>query len=388
MPSTNQAKSPQPPPLPDHPRILCLGNRLNPLVSAGLARRGLELGVQLAGASVSGGGSLSNGSRGFLEALAAYRPVRRQRVVCRGPFGGLTVAEFLHDEESSTAMIEAAEPLGLHLIPRDRRKLLDFSSAGLGDLIVRALSFDVRRLLIGIGDVATADAGLGMLFRLQEALIHERKPPRWVSARDLRVPPEIDVARLNARFSTLRMAVFCENTRTLSGPLGLAFGEGEKKGAAPEEVKPLDAMLEAWADRIRDQIGMDLRHEPGAGAGGGLGFACALLGGTLEPGPKAFCDLIHLDPLLKECDALVTCEGEFTTKSFHTSPAWHAAHQAALAGKRVLIVCQKAEQAAVEQAALIGVDVRPFAEGESSETLGAEAFTRLQDNVRTYMRGH
>ncbi|MCH3812492.1 glycerate kinase, partial [Campylobacter jejuni] len=59
----------------------------------------------------------------------------------------------------------------------------------------------------------------------------------------------------------------------LCGPQGASHIFGPQKGATPEQVLALDAMLGHFADVCARQLGSDRRDDAGAGAAGGLGFA-------------------------------------------------------------------------------------------------------------------
>jgi len=60
-----------------------------------------------------------------------------------------------------------------------------------------------------------------------------------------------------------------------------------------------------------------LSIEPGAGAAGGLGFACRWLGGTRVPGADFFLDLLSFDDVLATCDVVITGEGSIDRQTLN-----------------------------------------------------------------------
>jgi glycerate kinase len=60
-----------------------------------------------------------------------------------------------------------------------------------------------------------------------------------------------------------------------------------------------------------------LAAEPGAGAAGGLGFACRWLGGRSVAGAEFFLDLLHFDQVVNDCDVVITGEGGMDSQTLN-----------------------------------------------------------------------
>lgn len=334
---------------------------------------------------MAGAYCLSDGGDGFLEAYEGIVPMRRQRAVVPGPMGNLTVADFLYDEETTTAVIESAQCIGLALIPEDRRDIMAAGTGGLGDMVFGAMMMGARRIVVGLGGSATCDGGLGMLYHLQEGLRRGTKIGRHLGASDLRIPPPVDIPFLRDSLRNVQLDVFCDVKSVLAGPRGTAYTFAPQKGATREQVRELDQMIERWGDYVESSAEPGLKLAEGAGAAGGLGFAFAAIGGKLLPGADTFCNMIGLKEKLVECDGLITCEGRFDGTSFAGKAPWRAAHTSQLAGKPAMIACGIAEQSAIDQANLIGVRVIEFSRDIPESRRTAEAFSLLQEATRRYV---
>ncbi len=381
-PAPNRLRS-----LPAKPRVICLGHALKETLSAPMALKGLELGAELAGATVAARYCISDGGDGFLEATRGILPGRTNRAVVPGPYGPLAVTDYRYDSTSALAIVESAGAIGLRLAPPERRDIMAAGTTGLGNLLLAPIQMGAKQILVGLGGSATCDGGIGFLHALMEGLRFGTRSARFFAARDLENPPPIDFDFLREQLKRINIRVYCDVTNILTGPTGTAFNYAEQKGASRYEMRLLEYQLERWADRVEDAVGQPgLRRTPGAGAAGGLGFAFAAVGATLVPGAEAFCDLIHLNELLGQADGLLTCEGKFDNTSFSGKAPWHAAHMSQMAGKPSLIACGTAEAPAVEKAALIGVRVTSFADSLPRERWAAEAFSRLQEAARAYIR--
>ena len=335
-------------------RIICLGHAMKETLPVRDARGCLEDAVRRAGHTVAASHCLSDGGDGFLEACedALGGASRRERVPCTGPLGEPVEAELLLHPERGLAAVETARVCGLALVPPDRRDVVASTSAGVGDLLFRARRLGARRVLVGVGGTATSDAGAGMLSRLGEHL-------------GCAVGSGADGIALGALRGKLGMGtIICSDvTNPLLGATGAAAVFGPQKGATPDQVAALDARAARFADtmerRAREECGDTrvFRDLPGAGAGGGLGFALMLLDGVMRSGALEILRLIGLDALLARSDGLVTCEGRFDMTSLHGKAPWEASLAAARAGLKALIACGSAEPDAVRAAAREGIGV-------------------------------
>jgi len=188
------------------------------------------------------------------------------------PLGRPIAARWL-ELPDGTAVVEAAEPIGL---PRLREDELDPSRAtsrGLGELLLAVVASKPRTLLVCVGGTATVDGGAGMR------------------------------AVAGAWLKTVPIRVACDVRNPLLGPRGAARVFGPQKGADPEMVEQLETRLASMTELA------PYAQLPGAGAGGGLGAAFAALGGELLAGAELVLDLIGFDERARSAALVVTGEG-------------------------------------------------------------------------------
>jgi glycerate kinase len=100
------------------------------------------------------------------------------------------------------------------------------------------------------------------------------------------------------------------------GPDGAAAVYGPQKGALPDDVAFLDAVLARLADIAARATGRDLRALPGAGAAGGLGWGLATFAGArLERGFDLVAGVQGLAARLSGAVLCVTGEGRIDGQS-------------------------------------------------------------------------
>jgi glycerate 2-kinase len=99
---------------------------------------------------------------------------------------------------------------------------------------------------------------------------------------------------------------------------------------------------------------LDLRHEPGAGAAGGLGAGLvAFLGARLRPGFEVVAEVLDLAHLLEAADVAVTGEGNYDRQTeFGKAPAGFL-RLARECGCRTVLVAGRVDQAVEPPADLV-----------------------------------
>lgn len=248
---------------------------------------------------------LSDGGEGFTDALAGALGARLVTVSVRDALGRPATAEVALAGE--LAVIEVASAVGLEALADAERAIWDADTRGVGDLIAAALDAGATDLLIGLGGSATNDAGAGMLAALGVAFLDADGTPVPTTPRGLLGLARVDASRLDPRLAGVRVRVASDVDAPLTGPRGASAVFGPQKGATPDDVPRLDAVLGRFADLAERG---DAATRPGAGAAGGLGFALmAFLGAELGSGIDLVAGLLDLDARVAGADLVLTGEG-------------------------------------------------------------------------------
>ena len=275
---------------------------------------------------------IADGGEGTLEMVqkaagGAFLPIE-----VMGPCGQRVRSRYL--SIGDTAVVELAEAAGLGL------RLPGFSpmkttTIGVGQIIAEALHVGHRRIVIALGGSATTDCGCGMAAALGTQFLDEAGRPFLPTGATLSMVRGI---RLNGFFfgkNAPRIEALCDVENPLYGPQGAACVFGPQKGAAPEEVKVLDAGLKNIADLFQKRAAK-LNTLKGAGAAGGTGAGvAAFLNGRLLSGIDALLDLMKFEEAAKSADLIITGEGAVDTQTKGGKVAAGIARRAA--GKPVVL---------------------------------------------------
>lgn len=270
---------------------------------------------------------LSDGGPGFVDVLENALPEAEALfVTVADPLGReVPAAVLVVDRDGArTAYIESAQAAGLHLLAADERNPAVTSTWGVGQLLDAALSAGASRIVVGLGGTGTNDAGAGMLAALGVGAA-EDLARGGLALKDIgdEALGGLDAAR--NRFQGVELVLATDVVAPLLGLQGASAVYSPQKGASPELAQALEGALGRFVEVVRRTLPeatdlltgkpRRLDKEPGAGAGGGLGYALLLLGGTRVSGVDEVIDVVGLRSVLAAADLVVTGEGRFDWQS-------------------------------------------------------------------------
>jgi len=253
---------------------------------------------------------MADGGEGTVEALVTATGGRI--VPCRvtGPLGGPVDAFFGILGDGCTGVLEMAAASGLPLVPVEKRNPMVTTTYGTGELMVRAIEYGCRKLIIGIGGSATNDGGMGMAQALGVRFLDSDGRELGYGGGQLLQLHRIDAGNQYPGISQVDIQVACDVNNLLCGPKGAAAVYGPQKGATEDMVTRLDRGLARLAEVIVRDMGKDILELPGAGAAGGLGGGLvAFAGAVLRSGVEIVMEAVKLEQLVRDTDLVITGEG-------------------------------------------------------------------------------
>lgn len=228
--------------------------------------------------------ALSDGGAGFIDAVTELAQ-ETAPVVIDGPFRGsvgdpgpvpaqIVVA-------GGTAYIEAAHVVGRHLLTAEMNSVGDpqASSAGVGELLLAARATGAQRIVVGVGiDVACHDGGRGLLQALG-------------AGQEMQALPQVC-----REWSSVALVLATSSQMPLTGFHGASAALTSEHGVSPQLSQQMEGEMGAYTETVDAALGgprsPDLltgaarrrEREPGAGVGGGIGYALQVLGAQTVPG--------------------------------------------------------------------------------------------------------
>jgi glycerate kinase len=283
---------------------------------------------------------VADGGEGFAEALSARFDLVP---AIRDPLGRPVTARcgWLGPGD---AVIEMSDASGLHRLTVAERDPWQASTFGVGQLILHAASHGASRIMVGLGGSATNDAGAGMAAALGwQFLTSDGEPmdpcPMNFMAIERIQPPEEDTLP--------RIVAACDVRNPLLGPEGASRVYARQKGADDRIIGYLEMALDHLAGLVADQLGIDHRLLPGAGAAGGLGYGLATFcQAELQPGFALVAEGLRLEERIAASDLVITGEGRLDAQTFYGKAPAEVARLARKYDKPVAVVCGRCDPGA------------------------------------------
>ena len=290
---------------------------------------------------------VADGGEGTVEALTFGKEhVQTRTISVTGPIGTEVSAGYTIYEQAGekTAVLEMAQAAGLPLVPEERRNPMHTTTYGVGEMIRDAITCGCRKFILGIGGSATNDAGIGMLQALGFHFLDATGREVGYGAEGLAHVRAITTEDVLSELASCTFQIACDVTNPLVGAQGCSAVFAPQKGADAKMVQEMDAAMNRYADIVEDMyrknpvlmenqlIGYDEadrnvektnrqsqvknRMTPGAGAAGGLGYACLrFLHAALKPGIDIVLEEIQIAQAIKNADAVITGEGRFDAQT-------------------------------------------------------------------------
>ena len=259
---------------------------------------------------------IADGGSGTVDAMVAATGGRYVTSPAGDPLGRPIAARWGALGDGETAVIEASAASGLSLLSVAERDPTITTTRGTGDLIRAALDAGYTRILIGLGDSATNDAGVGMAQALGVRALDDmgRDLPNGGAA--LMRLHSLEIEDVHPLLASARITALCDVTNPLCGPGGASAVFGPQKGATARQVSLLDAALGRFSEVAAAQMGRNVRDVPGAGAAGGLGAGLvAFCGAALCPGFQVVSKAVRLAEALGGADLVLTGEGRIDAQT-------------------------------------------------------------------------
>ncbi len=233
---------------------------------------------------------VSDGGEGWIDAFVDAKGGKISFVHAHDPLMRKRTARFL--KYGDKAIIESAEVIGLNRIDESERNPLKTSSYGLGEIMANAVLQGCTELLVGVGGTATCDCGIGMLRAIDQIMNGINEEQRESLPQNVRITVANDV------------------TNPLYGSNGAAEVFAPQKGADRHMVKILDRRARLFAAHNARLMGYDCSMNLGAGAAGGIGYACMqFLDAKMKPGADILLNECQFHQIINDADIVITGEG-------------------------------------------------------------------------------
>ena len=253
---------------------------------------------------------IADGGTGTVEALVSATAGYFVDTPTVDPLGRKIIARWGVLGDKKTAVIETASASGLALLGAHERLPLVASTEGTGHLLRTALDQGYRRILIGLGDSATNDGGIGFARGIGIRALNGLGEDLPSGGGTLDRLARFDMTNVHKDLFESQIIALCDVTNVLCGEEGASVVFGPQKGADLTAIETLDIGLSRFADVVEKQFHRDIRTVVGGGAAGGLGAGLvALCRGELRSGFDVISEHLKIKDVVATADVVITGEG-------------------------------------------------------------------------------
>ena len=264
---------------------------------------------------------MADGGEGTAQAICEARACSWVECKAHDPVGREIDVRYGWIDGEKLAVMEMSEAAGMRRVSESERNPIRATTFGVGEMILDASKRGAKEIIIGLGGSATNDGGFGMGRALGYRFFSGAKELTG-AASDLQsltkierpvlagVPPANSTTQSARLPLQLNIIAAVDVKNPLLGKDGATRVFGPQKGSGKSDLDNLECALTRLADVVAKEFGFDYRHEPGAGAAGGLGFGLlSFCGATIRPGFDVVAEAVGLETKMKDADVVITGEG-------------------------------------------------------------------------------
>lgn len=329
-------------------RVLVCPNSFKGSLSNVEATLAISQGLKMAGIEEVIEKPLADGGEGTLEAFVHNLGGQRISYWVTGPWGEKLRASTLLWED--TVLIEMAQAAGLLLLTPSQYNPRFTTTYGVGELLGKALTLNVKRIILAVGGSATTDGGMGALQALGIRFLDAQGKELFGIGDHLPLVASVDFSGMIFKPKGVDFVLACDVDNPLYGENGAAYIYAPQKGASCEDVAFLDAGLRHYAEILRKFTGVSVDGLPGGGAGGGIVAGLfAFWGGRIVSGAELLLQIFGLEEEVRKADWVISGEGKIDHQTVCGKLPW-----------KVREMCERYQKPLLLLAGLVEEGMEPF----------------------------
>lgn len=211
--------------------------------------------------------------------------------------------------KENLCVMEMAQACGLRLLYKDKLDVMESSSIGLGEMIVDGLNNGCEKFFVGIGDTATNDMGMGMLYAFGVRFFDKNLNSLNPVAKNMVKVDSIDMSGLDKRIMDVDLEIATSQPLTLFQRNSFLEKRPIRKGASPDEILQLEKACKHFSKKVSEALGVSEIDFPYLGAGGGVSWALYIFfRAKISNSMELVLSLLDFQKLVRDKDLLIITE--------------------------------------------------------------------------------
>lgn len=248
-----------------------------------------------------------DGGEGTVEAMKALVDGSYRYVNVHNPKNEVITARYVMKD--TDAVMEMAESSGLRLLYKEDLDVMNSSSLGFGEMLVDGLNNGAESFFIGIGDTATNDLGMGMLYALGARFYDKDQKELNPIAKNMVHVASIDIDNIDYRIWDKKIIIATSSDTSLFGDNSFLESRIYRKGASIEDIAYLYKGSKNFKAVLEKTLGIGSTDFPSLGSGGGVAFALYIFfKAKILRSMDIVMQRLDFDKLVKDYDLLILGE--------------------------------------------------------------------------------
>jgi glycerate kinase len=263
---------------------------------------------------------IGDGGEGSLNSFRIMKDYTFKTLTVKDPLNKNIKAKYCINKLEKIGIIELAQASGIQLVPENLRNPLNTTSYGVGQLIDKAISEGMKKIIMFIGGSATNDAGIGMLDALGYTFKDKNYNKLIANVKNLKKIEKIEKSSFHNTIKKIEFTVACDVSNPLFGKNGATYVFGEQKGATDKILKFLEESIIHFSKVVAKNISKNYSKHNGAGAAGGVGFtALSFFNAKFVEGFSLLSQILKIEKKieLEKYDYIITGEGCIDKQTKH-----------------------------------------------------------------------
>lgn len=281
---------------------------------------------------------MADGGEGTLDALMYNLNGKNTDLTATGPLNESVETAYGVIEDQGVVVIEVAKIIDITMVTAANKNPMLTTTFGVGEVIMHALDRGYRKFIIGLGGSATNDCGIGLLAALGGKFYNDSGEEITPIAASLKDVQRVDLKHLDKRIYESELTLASDVDVPLCGEQGASYMFGPQKGATFAQVQMLDQAIDSFSDLIEGELNLTRKHENGAGAAGGLGFAFQVIGAKHVSGAQVVEQSSPLKQKIEAADLVLTGEGQSDQQTLYGKVPAYVAKLAKRNGVHTILI--------------------------------------------------
>jgi glycerate kinase len=257
-----------------------------------------------------------DGGKGTVDVMKTVIDGKYQYVNVHNPLNEVITARYV--TKNKLAVMEMAESSGLRLLYKEELEVMNSSSLGFGEMLRDGLDQGCNKFFVGIGDTATHDMGMGMLYALGVRFFDKDGNQLNPVAKNMIKVFDVDFTELDKRIKNVSILLATSLNMSLFGKNSFLETRPIRKGASLDDIKALTKGSRHFSKVLTEKLGMSEVDFPSLGSGGGVARALYIMfGAKVQNSMDLVLELVDFEKLIEDIDLLILGENveEFDAQS-------------------------------------------------------------------------